>query len=113
MPDPRSARPQYGHHIQQQVGVPAPRTAEESVRHENQADCIAGAWTRYTDDIGVLEYPDDIEDIEALFPLIGSAEGPGRDHGTAGERTDAFNRGFSGDLVACNAYFPSTPLITS
>ena len=37
---------EFGHHIQQSMGVPAPRTAEQSTRHENQADCVAGAWTR-------------------------------------------------------------------
>ncbi|HEX6872984.1 MAG TPA: neutral zinc metallopeptidase [Micromonosporaceae bacterium] len=103
---------EWGHHIQQQVGVPGARTAEQSVLLENQADCIAGAWTRYTDQQGWLEYPDDIEDIEALFPLIGSAEGPGRDHGTTSERARAFQRGFDGSVSACSGYFPATPLIS-
>jgi predicted metalloprotease len=102
---------EFGHHIQQSMGVPAPRTAEQSTRHENQADCVAGAWTRYTDEQGWLEYPDDIEDIDALFPLIGSAEGPDRDHGTASERQAAFQRGFDGGAKACNSFYPSTPLL--
>jgi predicted metalloprotease len=102
---------EWGHHIQQQVGVPGPDTAEQSVRLENQADCLAGAWTKYTDERGWLEYPDDIEDIETLFPLIGSAEGPGRDHGTPIERARAFQRGFDGGAAACNDYYPLTPVI--
>lgn len=102
---------EWGHHIQQQVGVPGPRTAAESVRLENQADCLAGAWIRYTDERGWLEYPDDIEDIEALFPLIGSAEGTGRDHGTTIERLRGFQRGFDGGAAACNAFFPAAPVL--
>ena len=92
--------------------MPGPRTADESVRHENQADCIAGAWTRYTDQQGWLEYPDDIEDIDALFPLIGSAESAGprprhaRPSGSA--RSSA---GFDSGLGACTAFFPSAPLV--
>jgi predicted metalloprotease len=102
---------EFGHHIQQQVGVLAPRNAEESTRHENQADCVSGAWTRYTDQQGWLEYPDDIRDIEALFPLIGSAEGPERDHGTQQERARSFQRGFDGNVTACSAFYPSAPLV--
>ena len=41
---------------------------------------------KFTDEQGWLEVPDDIEDIELLFPLIGSAEGVDRDHGTTEER---------------------------
>jgi hypothetical protein len=101
---------EWGHHVQSLVGVPLPRTARHSVAFENQADCLSGAWTRYTDAQGRLEYPDDIEDIETLLPMIASAEGPDRDHGTLEERARSFDRGFSGDVAACNAYFPETPL---
>ena len=101
---------EFGHHIQVHAGVPSPRTAEESVRHENQADCLAGAWTRYTDEKGWLEYPDDIEDIDALFPLIGGAESLDRDHGTEVERKRSFQRGFDTGVRACEAFYPSVPL---
>jgi predicted metalloprotease len=102
---------EWGHHIQSLVGVPAPESAAEAVGLEDQADCIAGAWTRFTDQQGWLEYPDDIEDIEALFPLIGSAEGPGRDHGTTPERVDSFNIGWEGGVAGCNEFYPDTPLV--
>lgn len=103
---------EFGHHVQQQLGVPPPQSAQESTRHENQADCLAGAWVRYTDQKGLLEYPDDIEDINALFPLIGSAEGPGRDHGTADERLRAFDLGFSSGPRACNSFYPAVPVFS-
>lgn len=102
---------EFGHHIQQQAGVPAPRSAEQSIRHENQADCIAGAWTKYTDDHNWLEYPDDLEDIDALFPLIGSAEGPDRDHGTVDQRQASFQRGFEGGISTCSSFYPAAPLV--
>jgi Putative neutral zinc metallopeptidase len=35
---------EWGHHIQNVMGVPAPETPEESTALEAQADCIAGAW---------------------------------------------------------------------
>jgi predicted metalloprotease len=92
---------EFGHHIQAALGVPSPRTAEQSIEYENQADCLAGAWTKYTDQHGWLEYPDDIEDIETLFPIIGSHEGADRDHGTASERETAFTKGFQGGVNAC------------
>ncbi len=101
---------EWGHHVQSLVGVPLPRSSRQSINFENQADCLSGAWTKYTDAQGRLEYPDDIEDIETLLPMIASAEGPDRDHGTLEERARSFNRGFSSDVAACNDYFPDTPL---
>ncbi|HEX6871314.1 MAG TPA: neutral zinc metallopeptidase [Micromonosporaceae bacterium] len=104
---------EYGHHVQQQAGVPSPSTPKESINHENQADCIAGAWTRYADEQGWLEYPDDLKDIEQLFPLIGSGEGPERDHGTTAERVKSFQLGQSNGIAACNSFYPQTPLTSN
>jgi predicted metalloprotease len=92
---------EWGHHIQQQLGVFSPQSAPEAKALENQADCLAGAWTQYTNQQGLLELPDDIEDIDKLFPLIGSAEDPERDHGTPEERMSAWQRGFDSGVDAC------------
>jgi hypothetical protein len=92
---------EYGHHVQYQLNLPPARTTDQSIRVENQADCLAGAWTGWTDEKGYLERDDDLRDIEAMFPLIGSAEGPDRDHGTIQERRSAFESGFSGGITAC------------
>ena len=92
---------EFGHHVQTELSLPSPQTAAESVRYEDQADCLAGAWTQYINKRHELEYPDDIEDIELLFPIIGSAEGPDQDHGTASEREAVFNEGFTGGVTAC------------
>lgn len=104
---------EWGHHVQSATGVPAPRTPDEWIVFENQADCIAGAWTGYADDQDRLTYPDDLDDIGALMRLIGSVEGPERDHGTTPERTKSFIQGFRGGLSACNEFHPATPIITS
>jgi hypothetical protein len=101
---------EYGHHVQQRLGVPAPQSPAASTRYENQADCLAGAWTRYTDTQGWLEPEDDLADIDALFPLIGSAEGRGRDHGTTAERSESFQAGFTGDVQACESFYPNVNL---
>jgi predicted metalloprotease len=93
---------EFGHHIQYQLNIPPPRTTDQLIRFENQADCLAGAWTKFTDDKGWLEYPDDLKDIESLFPLIGSAEGPERDHGTVNEREESFMAGFERGITACD-----------
>jgi predicted metalloprotease len=91
---------EFGHHIQSELGLTLENMS--SVDIENQADCIAGAWTRFTDERGWLEREDDLQDIETLFPLIGSAEGPDRDHGTTQERAASFEAGFLGGIEACD-----------
>jgi predicted metalloprotease len=103
---------ELGHHVQAMVGVPSPTTTEEAVVHENQADCIAGTWTAWANDKGIMEYPDDLQDIGGLMQVIASAEGPGRDHGTLDERTDSFVYGYEHGLSGCSEYYPNTPLLT-
>jgi hypothetical protein len=101
---------EWGHHVQESLGVPDPRSAEESVNHENQADCLSGAWIRYTDQQGHLEPEDDLKDLGTLFPMIGSAEDPDRDHGTTSERIRSFNVGLKGGAAACDAFYPRNPV---
>lgn len=101
---------EWGHHIQGLVGVPAPQTADQSIQLENQADCIAGAWVLWTKEKDYLELPDDIEDIEQLFPLIASAESADRDHGTLQERERSFTLGYTKGVSECSRFFPEAPL---
>jgi predicted metalloprotease len=101
---------EWGHHLQSMLGVPFARTASQSVKFENQADCISGAWARYADEQGWLEADDDLKDVQTLLSAIGSREGPNRDHGTSAEREQAFKSAFDGGIAACDAYFPNNPI---
>ncbi|HEY7224230.1 MAG TPA: neutral zinc metallopeptidase [Micromonosporaceae bacterium] len=100
---------EFGHHVQYSLGVTPPETSQESVAFENQADCLAGTWARWADAKGYLDTAEnspngrsDLDDIELLFPLIASAEGADRDHGTLEERESAFNDGYRGGPPACD-----------
>jgi hypothetical protein len=95
---------EFGHHIQYALGVDPPTTPGESIDFENQADCLAGVFTGWARDEGYLDERnnDDLEDIDALFPLIASAEDePDRDHGTITERREAFYAGFDDGVRGC------------
>jgi predicted metalloprotease len=99
---------EFGHDIQYNLGLPEPQTSAESVSYENQADCLAGTWAQWANGKGYLETAQnspngrsDLDDIDKLFPLIASAEGPDRDHGTLDERKAAFTAGFQSGPSAC------------
>lgn len=101
---------EYGHFVQDLADVPDPANRVESIRHENQADCFAGAFARDLGSRGNLEYRKDLDNVDALMHYLGSDEEPGRTHGTEEERRASFAHGFDGGLSACSAYFPQTPL---
>jgi len=101
---------EYGHFLQAFTHVPDPTSAAETIRHEDQADCISGAFIGYLDDRGMVDYPKDFDNVDQYLTATASAEAPGRDHGTAEERTRSFELGDTGGLPACNQFYPSTPL---
>jgi hypothetical protein len=103
---------EYGHFLQAVAQVPNPTSATETIRHENQADCISGAFINYLDGRGVVEYPKDFDSVGQFLTATASTEAPGRDHGTAEERTESFELGYDGALAACNLFYPATPLTT-
>jgi predicted metalloprotease len=104
---------EYGHFLQAFNDVPDPHTAAETIGHENQADCVSGAFVGYLDARGDVEYPKDFDHLGQFLTATASAEGPGRDHGTATERIHSFEQGYTGGLSACNHFYPATPLTTS
>ena len=103
---------EWGHNVQDAVGVPEPRTSGAKVRYENQADCVSGAWLRFADRRGWLE-PEDVGSVRRYLRLIASAESASRDHGDLAERAAALRRGVGRGLSSCNRYYPRTPLIRS
>jgi predicted metalloprotease len=103
---------EWGHNVQSQVGVPEPQTNDESINHENQADCIAGAWIQYAGQPAQnwLE-AEDVPHVPDLVRAIASAEDdPNRDHGTLQQRASSMLRGMQGGLAACNDFYPDTPV---
>ena len=100
---------EWGHHLQALRRVTPPRTPAQSVNYENQADCIAGAWTNYAGAQGWLELPDDLDDVGGLLRAIGSRETSRRDHGTGAERANAFHLGYRDGVKGCNSFSPGTP----
>lgn len=103
---------EWGHNIQSRAGVPMPANNIESVKYENQADCVAGAWIQYADQQKWLE-SEDYSSITKLVKDIASAESADRDHGNLEERNNAMSLGIRNGLPACNKFYPATPIITS
>ena len=101
---------EYGHALQDAVGVPEPRTSNGIIKLEDQADCIAGSWASYIDDQGYLERVKDLTNIGQLLVAIGEMESADQTHGTPGERVASFTLGFAGGLEACNVFFPTASL---
>jgi len=101
---------EYGHHLQSSAGVPEAQTERETIPSENQADCVAGAWVAWADGKNFFATGEENE-ILGTLESAASAEGPNRDHGTAGERLEAIQLGFEGGLGECNAFYSRTPLI--
>lgn len=102
---------EWGHYLQHYVGI-SPTTLTEVIAQENQADCVAGSFSKWAAEKGLFT-EDDARDVGTLLPAIASAEGPDRDHGTTQERVDSFLIGFYQGMQGCNEFFPATPLITA
>jgi predicted metalloprotease len=100
---------EWGHHIQAQLGFDLGVSPDASsdgapVELEQQADCLAGAYSVDAELNGWLD-PGDIN--EALYMTEISGDPPGtawndpRAHGSSDQRVDAFLKGYSGGIAAC------------
>jgi predicted metalloprotease len=115
---------EIGHHVQKLVGIEAKaRAAQErdpqsakaiSVRIELQADCFAGVWAHSTDQRHLLE-AGDIEGAMRAAAAVGDDRlqrmSTGHvnpetfTHGSSAQRTEWFQRGFTGATVeSCNTF---------
>lgn len=104
---------EFGHGVQTQVGVPVPQSDAETLVHENQADCVSGAWLGYANDQGLLE-KSDVPVIQQYLNLIASSENdPNRTHGDFNERGQALELGGEKGIAACDAYYPDNPISTA
>jgi predicted metalloprotease len=110
---------EYGHHIQNQLGLlPQRRAADQSasIRTELMADCLAGAWMHHASATGYLQ-PLSSVDIAAALDAAAAVgddriqrQAEGRvtpehwTHGSSEERQSALRVGLnSGDIQACDA----------
>jgi hypothetical protein len=91
---------EFGHAMQARL----PRKAELGVLRELQADCFAGAWSRWVADRRLLQAGDLDEAVVAVFSARDVPGTPFTDpqaHGSGFERTRAFGDGFEGGPAMC------------
>jgi predicted metalloprotease len=94
---------EYAHAIQARLGI----QKEFTIEQELQADCMAGAYIGDTERQGSLKLDDgDLEELAAGLEAVGDepgqpwfAEGA---HGSAKQRTRAFNNGYRRSLEPCD-----------
>lgn len=101
---------EWGHHIQFLLKI----NEVDSKQFELQADCLAGVFTSFADDVGLLEEGDYLEAID-LAVSIGDDKFPfpidnPDAHGTSEERVKALNKGFGGGpVVGCGVQLGTSP----
>jgi predicted metalloprotease len=99
---------EYGHNLQQELGVFDNAVSETARPFELQADCFAGNWAFSVYEEGLLE-PGDLQEATDAALAVGDFDaGNEQHHGTPEERRDALLAGFdSGDPSVCSRFLPS------
>jgi hypothetical protein len=101
---------ELGHHIQSLAGVPVPQTNAQTRVHENQADCVSGAFLGYANDHRWLQQSD-VPVLQKYLELIASSENdPNRTHGDFAERGAALRQGGEQGIKSCDSFYPGTPI---
>lgn len=104
---------EFGHNVQAHVGVPNPQTNAQTLVHENQADCVSGAFLGFANNQGLLQQGDEPV-LQKYLELISSSENdPNRNHGDFNERGSALELGGEKGIAACNQYYPNNPIFKS
>jgi predicted metalloprotease len=100
---------EWGHHIQAQLGFELGVSPDRGgqiapIVFEQQADCLAGAYSVDAELVGWLD-PGDLDEALRMTELSGDPPGTAWDdpraHGTSEERMDAFLQGYSGGIGTC------------
>jgi predicted metalloprotease len=104
---------EFGHDVQTQTGVPAPQTDAQTLTHEDQADCVSGAWFSFAAQQGWLEQEDVPSTITYLHLIASSESDPNRTHGDFQERQNSFGQGVNGGIKACDTYYSTLIYDTS
>jgi len=108
---------EFGHAMQGRFGF-----AENgrSIQDETQADCLAGAWTKWVADgnaehvsLRTPELDDVIRGFLLLRDDVGSDPNDSQAHGSYFDRVSAFYEGFDGDVGSCRDDFGEDRLYTA
>jgi predicted metalloprotease len=103
---------EFGHAVQPRGGVPADLP---TILFENQADCFAGAWTRWIAEGNSGDFSVDEDTLDAtLAGIISFSDAPGTEaadpmaHGLGFDRVSAFQDGWENSATKC-AEYPDNP----
>lgn len=98
---------EFGHAVQTRIGGP-----DASIAVETQADCYAGAWTRWVADgkashtsLQESELDQLLQGYLLLRDPIGTPSGAQSAHGSGFDRVSAFQEGFDSGATACRDDF--------
>lgn len=106
---------EFGHAMQGRFGFD-----DRAIIDETQADCLAGAWTRWVAD-GEAEHTTlrmpELDDVVRGFLLlrdpVGSDPGDGSAHGSYFDRVSAYYEGFDGGVGSCRDDFGDDRVFTA
>ncbi|NYJ04396.1 hypothetical protein [Petropleomorpha daqingensis] len=105
---------EFGHAIQDRFGFEGP-----SINQETQADCFAGAWTRWAVDghaqhvsIRVPELDQVLQGYGLLADAPGDSPGNSQAHGSFFDRIAGFSEGYEDGVTACRDRFGSDRVYT-
>jgi predicted metalloprotease len=108
---------EFGHAMQGRFGFAA---SGRSIQDETQADCFAGAWTRWVRDgnaehlsLRTPELDDVIRGFLLLRDDVGSDPNDSQAHGSYFDRVSAFYEGFDGGVGSCRDDFGVDRLYTA
>ena len=101
---------EWGHHVQALTNTPY----TSGNQFELQADCLAGVYTQYAEEHGLLD-PGDISEAVSISGESGDPLGLPQDqpgaHGINDDRIKAFMRGYLDGLAACGLVLPAGPAV--
>ncbi len=106
---------EVGHHAQNLLGIlDSENTNEDSVKTELQADCFAGLWAYSIKDLGVLEFNEINEAMDAAASVgddriqertQGRVNPESWTHGSSAQRVSWFDQGYkSGTVESCDTF---------
>ena len=108
---------EFGHAMQGRFGF---ATSGRSIQDETQADCLAGAWTRWVDDgkaahvsMRTPELDDVVRGFLLLRDQVGSDPGDTQAHGSYFDRVSAYYEGFTGGVASCRDDFGPARVYTA